>query len=102
MGETQREDKPARVTGVERSLEIRVGALGGFELRPTRFFVWTGGERESNQRILSLGLAPRPLVIPRRPREIQAGSVEVRALGNPLRTMALASAHLARRLRRGS
>jgi hypothetical protein len=99
MDETRREDKPARVTGVERSLEIRVGGLGGFELRPTRFFVWTGGEREENQRILSLGLAPRPLVIPRRPRSVQAGNVEVRTLGNPLMTLALASVHAARRLR---
>jgi hypothetical protein len=102
MGETQREDKPARITGVERSVEIRVGTLGGFELRPTRVFVWTGGQRDDNQRVLSLGLAPRPLVIPRRPRSVQAGSVEVRTLGNPLMTLALASVHAARRLRRGS
>ena len=41
--------------------------------------MWAGGEREANQRILSLGLAPRPLVIPRRPRSVQAGNVEASA-----------------------
>jgi hypothetical protein len=50
--------------------------------------------------VLSLGIAPRPLVIPRRPRSVQAGGVEVRTLGNPLMTLALASVHAARQLRR--
>ena len=100
MTEEQREQKPARVSGFERSFEVRVGGLGGFELRPTRVFVWAGDERNGNERILPLGSAPRSLTIPRRPRERQAGALELRTLGNPLLTIALAGVHAARTLRR--
>jgi hypothetical protein len=100
MGQVDRERKPARVRGVERSLQVQVGDLGGFDLRPTRFFVWTGGERAGHERILPLGSAPRSLTIPRRPREVQAGSVEMRTIGNPLMTVALAGVQVARTLRR--
>jgi hypothetical protein len=100
MGQVDRERKPARVRGVERSLQVQVGDLGGFDLRPTRFFVWTGAERAGQERILPLGSAPRSLTIPRRPREVQAGSVEMRTIGNPLMTVALAGVQVARTLRR--
>lgn len=92
--------KPERVRGVERSLQVQLGTLGGFDLRPTRFFVWSGEERAGNERVLPLGSAPRSIVIPRRPREIEAGPVHVRTLGNPLMTLALAGVHAARRLRK--
>ena len=92
--------RPERVRGVERSLQVQVGGLGGFELRPTRFFVWGGMEREGSERILPLGARPRNLLVPRRPREVHAGSVHVRTLGNPLMTMALAGIHAARQIRR--
>jgi hypothetical protein len=100
MAEPKKDDKPARVRGVERSFELRVGELGGFELRPTRVFVWAGGERKGHERILPLGSAPRSLTIPRRPREVKAGAVELKTLGNPLMTIALAGVHSARALRR--
>jgi hypothetical protein len=96
------EPKPARVRGVERSLEVQVGGLGGFDLRPTRFFVWVGEERRESQRVLPLGSSPRSLYIPRRPREMRAGSVQVRTLGNPLMTVALAGVQAARKLRRSA
>ena len=99
QAENSPETKPARVRGAERSLEVQLGSLGGFDLRPTRFFVWAGLERASNQRVLPLGSAPRSLYIPRRPRERQAGSVQVRTLGNPFLTLALAGVHAARLLR---
>jgi hypothetical protein len=86
-----------RVRGRERSLEIQVGGLGGFEVRPTRFFLWSGAQREGRERVLSLGSAPRSLSLPRRERELRAGSVRVRSLGNPLMTMALAGVHAARK-----
>jgi hypothetical protein len=98
MGQVDRERKPARVRGVERSLQVQVGDLGGFDLRPTRFFVWTGADRAGHERILPS--APRSLTIPRRPREVQAGSVEMRTIGNPLMTVALAGVQVARTLRR--
>jgi hypothetical protein len=91
--------KPDRVRGVERSVQIQLGSIGGFDLRPTRFFVWSGEEREGHERVLPLGSAPRSILIPRRPREIDAGPVHVRTLGNPLMTLALAGVHAARRLR---
>jgi hypothetical protein len=91
---------PARKRGVERSLEVQLGGLGGFELRPTRVFLWGGREREERQRIVPLGGAPRTLVVPRKERELQAGAVEVRALGNPVMTIALAGVHAVREFRR--
>lgn len=98
MGD-ERETRPAPVRGVERSLTVRLGDLGGFDLRPTRMFVWGGREREATERVLPLGSAPRSLQIPRRPREVRAGSVEVRTVGNPFMTIALAGVHAARKLR---
>jgi hypothetical protein len=102
MEPSESEKKPERVRGVERSVQVQLGSLGGFDLRPTRFFVWTGEEREGRERVLPLGSAPRSILIPRRPRDIEAGPVHVRTLGNPLMTLALAGVHAARRLRRGS
>jgi hypothetical protein len=86
------------VRGAERALEVRLGALGGFELRPTRLFLWSGEEREATQRVVSLGREPRSLDIPRREQELRVGGVEVRSLGNPLMTIALAGVHALRRL----
>ena len=86
------------VRGAERALEVRLGALGGFELRPTRLFVWSGEEREATQRIVSLGSEPRSLDIPRKEQELRVGGIEVRSLGNPLLTIALAGVHALRRL----
>ena len=88
--------------GVERSLQVQIGSVGGFDLRPTRFFVWTGEEREGNERVLPLGSAPRSLLVPRRPREVEAGPLHVRTLGNPVVTVALAGVHAVRRLRRAA
>lgn len=88
-----------RVRGVERSLEVQVGPLGGFDLRPTRFFLWMGSTRD-RERIVSLGSAPRSLLVPRRERELRAGAVRVRSLGNPLMTVALAGVHAARKASR--
>ncbi len=81
-------------------MEVQLGPLGGFDLRPTRLFVWAGGERAARERIVSLGSPPRNLLIPRREREIHAGSVRVRSLGNPAMTVALAGVHAARKLAR--
>lgn len=100
MAEEQEQTKPERIRGVERSLQVEVRGLGGFELRPTRVFVWGGDERRASERVLPLGSAPRSLTIPRRPRERQAGGVELTTLGNPVLTVALAGVHLARALRR--
>jgi hypothetical protein len=100
MGEEQRETKPDRIRGVERSLQVKVRGVGGFELRPTRVFVWGGDQRAATERILPLGSAPRSLTIPRRPRERRAGSVELTTLGNPVMTLALVGVHVARALRR--
>lgn len=92
------ERAPVRRRGVERSLELQLGPLGGFDLRPTRLFVWGGADREGRERIVPLGSPPRNLRIPRRERELQAGAVRIRSLGNPLMTIALAGVHVARRL----
>jgi hypothetical protein len=100
MSRIERRESAARVRGRERELEVQLGALGGFELRPTRLFVWTGNERAGRERVVSLGSAPRNLMIPRRERELNAGGVRVRSLGNPLMTVALAGVHAVRAARR--
>jgi hypothetical protein len=89
-----------RIRGRERELEIQLGAVGGVELRPTRIFVWSGDERSGRERVISLGTQPRSLMIPRRERELHAGAVRIRSLGNPLLTIALAGVHAVRAARR--
>ena len=98
MALVERKESAARVRGVERQLEVQLGPLGGFDLRPTRLFLWSGDEREGRERVVSLGSAPRNLLIPRTEKEVRAGAVRVRSLGNPLMTVALAGVHAVRRL----
>ncbi len=100
MDEAQQGTKPERVRNVERSLQVEVKGLGGFELRPTRLFLWGGEERGTTERILPLGSPPRSLTIPRRRRERQAGAVELTTLGNPVLTIALAGVHAVKALGR--
>lgn len=99
MAPIEKSKHPERVRGVERSVEVQLGRLGGVELRPTRLFLWSGEARAGRERLVSFGRAPRNLRIPRTPREVRAGAVEVRSLGNPLMTVALAGVHVVRRLR---
>ncbi|MGI8607405.1 MAG: hypothetical protein ACR2L0_09715 [Gaiellaceae bacterium] len=98
MASEERETKPARVRGVERSFEVQIGSLGGFDLRPTRFFVWAGEEREGRERVVPLDSPPRNLKIPRRERHVEVGLVRARTLGNPLMTIALAGVHAAKKV----
>jgi len=97
MALVERNRSPEEIVGVERSLEIRVGALGGVELRPTRLFLWKGEEREGNEQLVAIGERPSGLDYPRRETSLRAGSVEVRTRGNPLMTVALAGVIAARR-----
>ena len=92
------ETKPVRVRGVERTFEVQIGSLGGFDLRPTRLFVWAGEERKGRERVVPLDSPPRSLRIPRRERRVEVGMVRARSLGNPLMTIALAGVHAVRRL----
>jgi hypothetical protein len=100
MSRIERRQSATRVRGRERQLEIQLGSLGGVELRPTRLFIWPGQERTGRERVVSLGSAPRSLMVPRREKEIEAGAVRVRSLGNPLMTIALAGVHAVRAVRR--
>jgi hypothetical protein len=86
MGPIERRNSPPRVRGRERGFEVQLGELGGFELRPTR--------------VLSLGRAPRSLLLPRKESEYVAGAVRMRSVGNPLMTLALAAVHTAKAVRR--
>lgn len=97
MASPERRESPEPVRGAERSFEIQLGGLGGFELRPTRIFLWSGEEREGRERIVSLGSEPRSLDMERHERELHAGGLHVRSLGNPLMTIALAGVHAARK-----
>lgn len=97
MGDVAPREKTPAVAG-ERALEVQLGPLGGFEVRPTRVFVWGGSERGGRERIVSLGPAPRNLVPDERERQLSAGAVRVRSLGNPVLTIALAGVYAARKL----
>jgi hypothetical protein len=100
MGLIERRNSAARVRGRERGFEVQLGELGGFELRPTRVFLWTGTDREEEPRVLSLGRAPRNLFLPRKESEYKAGAVRVRSVGNPLMTVALAAVQTVKTVRR--
>jgi hypothetical protein len=88
--------EPVPLRGVERSLEVQLGPLGGFDLRPTRLFLWDGRDRQGRERIVALGSPPKSLDLERREHELRTGAVRVRTLGNPLMTVALAGVHAAR------
>jgi hypothetical protein len=90
MSPQEGDQSPEVQTGVERAFEVRLGSLGGFELRPTRIFLWKGEEREGTERVVSFGREPVGLEYPRRESTRRLGELEVRTLGNPLMTIALA------------
>jgi hypothetical protein len=94
----QRNVSPAPVTGAERAFEVKLGALGGFEVRPTRVFVWKGGERTGSERLLPLADRPVGLEYERRETTTRVGQVELRSRGNPLMTLAMAGAIALRRI----
>jgi hypothetical protein len=100
MGPIERRNSPERVRGRERGVEVQLGQLGGFELRPTRLFLWPGEDRETQARVLSLGRAPRNLLLPRSETVYRAGSVQMTSVGNPLMTVALAAVQTAKAIRR--
>jgi hypothetical protein len=100
MGPIERRNSPARVRGRERGFEVQLGELGGFELRPTRLFLWPGSKREAHSRVLSLGRPPRNLLLPRSETVYRAGSVQMTSVGNPLMTIALAAVQTAKEIRR--
>ena len=86
----ERERSPEEIAGVERAFEVKLGSLGGFELRPTRLFLWRGEEREEREKVVSFGQEPVGLEYPRQESTLRAGALEVRTMGNPLMTIALA------------
>jgi len=89
---------PGTIKGSERAFEVKLGGLGGFELRPTRLFVWKGAERDTSEKLVSLADQPVGLEHSRRESTLRMGTVEVRSRGNPLMTVALAGAIAFRRL----
>jgi hypothetical protein len=92
MGLVDRRVEPQPVTGAERAVELRLGSLGGIELRPTRLFLWKGGEREGAERVVPLADRPVGLEHERTESTVRVGSLQVRSRGNPLMTIALAGA----------
>jgi hypothetical protein len=90
VGLVERTREREGISGAERSLELRLGALGGLELRPTRLFLWRGPERSEAERIVAFGERPSGLDYERTETTTRAGNVELRTLGNPLMTIALA------------
>ncbi len=100
MGLIERRNSPVRVRGRERGFEVQLGELGGFELRPTRLFLWPGADREEQARVLSLGRPPSNLRLPRKQSEYRAGAVHMRSVGNPLMTVALAAVQTVKAVRR--
>jgi hypothetical protein len=82
--------RSAEVTsGVERSFEVRLGGLGGLEVRPTRIFLWRGPDRDASERVLPLAEQPVGLEYERREGTVRVGELTVRSVGNPLLTLAM-------------
>jgi hypothetical protein len=97
MAALERYETPGEITGAERALEVKLGSLGGVEVRPTRMFLWKGDDREATQRLVPLADRPVGLDHPRRESTVRVGPVEVRSRGNALMTLALAGAIAFRR-----
>jgi len=97
MSLVERNSRSEQVTGSERAFELRVGSVGGLEVRPTRVFLWSGEEREATERVVPLADRPVGLEYARRESTLRLGPVELRSLGNPLMTLALAGVMAARR-----
>jgi hypothetical protein len=97
MALLRHEESSSEIVGTERAFEVKLGALGGFELRPTRVFVWTGAERVGSERVVPLADRPVGLEHGRRESVVHVGPVAVRSRGNPLMTVALAGAIAFRR-----
>jgi hypothetical protein len=83
MALLRRDESPSEIVGTERAFEVKVGGLGGFELRPTRVFVWSGSERERNERLVALGERPVGLEYGRRESTMHVGPVAVRSRVDP-------------------
>jgi hypothetical protein len=86
--------------GQERQVAVQVGRSFGFDLRPSRLFVWAGSEREGHQRIVSLGKPPARMQAPRRRRWLKVGRAEISYLGSPAVTVPLSAVRYAQHVRR--
>jgi len=80
---------PVLERGQERQVTVQLGRRFGFDLRPSRFFVWPGPEREGRERIVSLGKPPARMLAPRRRRFLRVGPAEISYLGSPAVTVPL-------------
>jgi hypothetical protein len=86
--------------GQERQMAVQVGRGFGFDLRPSRLFVWAGPEREGHERIVSLGKPPARMQAPRRRRFVKVGRAEISYLGSPAVTLPLSAWRYAQHLRK--
>jgi hypothetical protein len=82
------EHKEVAESGQERRFELQFGRWGGFDLRPSRAFVWFGYDRE-RQRIVSYDRPPRLPRRPRRVRYVRLGALQIGSVGSPLVTLPL-------------
>lgn len=98
MAPLERNVSPVPVTGAERALEVKLGALGGFEVRPTRVFLWKGDDRRRSERLVPLADRPVGLEYERRESTVRLGQIEIRSRGNPLMTLAMAGAIALKRI----
>jgi hypothetical protein len=86
--------------GQERQVAVQVGRSFGFDLRPSRLFVWAGAEREGHERIVSLGKPPARMQAPRRRRWLKVGPAEISYLGSPAVTLPLSAWRYAQHVRK--
>ena len=81
-------------------MAVQVGRSFGFDLRPSRLFIWAGPEREGHERIVSLGKPPARMQAPRRRRWLKVGPAEISYLGSPAVTLPLSAWRYAQHVRR--
>jgi hypothetical protein len=92
MALLERTVQPEPITGTERAFEVRLGSVGGVEVRPTRVFVWKGTQRAESEKVLPLADRPVGLDGSRTESTIRVGGLELRSRGNPALTLAITGA----------
>jgi hypothetical protein len=98
--QVQASRSPVTERGQERQMAVQVGRSFGFDLRPSRLFVWAGPQREGHERIVSLGKPPARMQAPRRRRWLKIGPAEISYLGSPAVTLPLSAVRYAQHVRR--
>lgn len=83
------DERPLPAVPGERRVAVQVGDLFGFDVRPSRTFVWIGRRVEGEEAVLSLGKAPKVLPVDTPVQSKRVGPAEITYAGSPAYTLPL-------------